>query len=72
MHVNIPVVVGGQIINPGDVIVADEVGVCVVPQGEAEAVVAAAEQRAAREDEIRTRIASGASVSDLVARYGHL
>lgn len=57
--VNVPIVCGGQIITAGDVIVADDDGVCVVRQQDADSVLAAAEKRLAAEDAKRQRLAAG-------------
>src|SRR6266568_3205364 len=57
--VNVPVVIGGQIIRPGDAIVADDDGVCVVPRVDVEAAVTASAARVAREDATRKRLADG-------------
>jgi 4-hydroxy-4-methyl-2-oxoglutarate aldolase len=57
--VNIPVVCAGAQVAPGDVIVADDDGVCVVPRARAAEVAAAAERRIAAEEEKRARLAAG-------------
>ncbi len=57
--VNVPVVCGGQAIEAGDVIVADDDGVVVVRRAEASAVLADAEKRLANEEAKRQRLAAG-------------
>jgi 4-hydroxy-4-methyl-2-oxoglutarate aldolase len=57
--VNVPVVCAGAEIDPGDIIVADDDGVCVVKRADASAVVAASEQRVRKEEKTREQLARG-------------
>jgi len=57
--VNVPIVCAGAAIDPGDVIVADDDGVVVVRRSDAGEVVKASEQRVAKEDKTRERLAKG-------------
>jgi 4-hydroxy-4-methyl-2-oxoglutarate aldolase len=57
--VNIPVVCAGQLVNPGDVVLADDDGVVIVRREELSAVIEASRKRADLEEQKRLRLASG-------------
>ncbi|CAM3953404.1 RraA family protein [Bordetella muralis] len=59
-EVNVPVTIGGQVIQPGDVIVADEDGIVSFPVAQADALVEKARAHAAKEERIMAEIDSGA------------
>ncbi len=66
--VNVPIAIDGQVINPGDVIVADDDGVVVVARTEAAWAQERAEARIVKESEVRARLALGELGVEF---YGH-
>ncbi|WP_221585910.1 4-carboxy-4-hydroxy-2-oxoadipate aldolase/oxaloacetate decarboxylase [Microbacterium sp. G2-8] len=61
--VNVPVVVDGMVVRPGDVVIADDDGVCCVPIDEVDATIAASEKREAKEAADREAYGSGTELS---------
>jgi 4-hydroxy-4-methyl-2-oxoglutarate aldolase len=57
--VNVPVVLGGLVVNPGDVVCADDDGVVVVSRADAEWARDQSLSRIAKEEQTRSRLATG-------------
>jgi len=70
--VNVPIVCAGAAIEPGDVIVADDDGVCVVRRADAAAVLEKAKAREAAEEDKRRRLAAGELGLDIYDMRGKL
>jgi len=69
---NVEVDMGGVIVHPGDIIVADIDGVVCVPRAHAEAVLEAAREIDAREAEQAKLIIESGSLREGLAKYGRI
>ena len=65
---NEPVTIRGIAVRPGDLVLADGTGVVFVPSAHAEAVIATAEEIAAREAEMTKAVLAGQPVSQVMGR----
>jgi len=70
--VNIPVICAGQLINPGDVVLADDDGVVIVRRDELPAVIEASRKRADLEEQKRLRLAAGELGLDIYSMRARL
>jgi regulator of RNase E activity RraA len=72
IEINVPIQCAGALVNPGDIIVADENGVVVVPLDNAEDVLEKAKEQAQQEEATRERIREGKTVEELLEEFGRL
>ncbi len=72
IEINVPIVCGGIIVNPGDLVVADEIGVSIVPYDQLERVAKEARKLADAEIASREEILKGATYKDLLAKFGRI
>jgi 4-hydroxy-4-methyl-2-oxoglutarate aldolase len=72
LSINVPIACGGVIVRPGDFIVADTIGIAVVPIDRAEEFLKLAEEQADREHKTRAWVKQGKTVEDLLAEFGRI
>ena len=63
---------GGVVVQPGDFVVADTIGVAVVPLAKAEDILQLAREQAEREQSTREWVQQGKTVEDLLAEFGRI
>ena len=72
LSINVPINCGGVVVNPGDFIVADVIGVTVIPLTEAKEILKLAREQAEREQKTRELVAQGKTITDLFAEFGRI
>lgn len=70
VQINFPVEIAGVRVTPGDIVIADETGICFVPPELAPEVLARAREVLAAEERRQQDIAAGVPVADLANRAG--
>jgi len=72
IEINVPIQCAGQLVNPGDLVLADEIGVVVIPAASAADVLKVAQAQAEKEELTRQKIREGRTVAELLAEFGRL
>lgn len=72
IELNVPVSCGGVLVHPGDLVLADEIGVVVIPLEEAEGILRRAQQQAEKEEATRQWIRSGKTLAEILQAFGRL
>lgn len=72
LSINVPISCGGVTVRAGDFVIADVIGVTVVPLEQAEEVLEKAKEQAEREEKTRAWVAQGKTVEDLLKEFGRI
>jgi len=72
IEINVPIQCAGAVVNPGDLVLADEIGVVVVPLENAAEILKRARDQAEKEEKTRAKIREGKTVEELLAEFGRL
>lgn len=72
IEVNVPIICGGVLVRPGDLVLADEIGVVVIPLEEAAEILTRARQQAEKEEATRQWIRAGKTVEEILQAFGRL
>ncbi len=72
LEINVPITCGGVIVKPGDIIIADEIGITVVDKENAKEVLQKAQALAEQEELTRKRIREGKGIKELLEEFGRL
>lgn len=72
IEINVPIQCAGVLVNPGDIVLGDEIGVVVVSLEKAAEVLSAAQKLADQEEATRRKIKEGKTLEELLAEFGRL
>jgi 3-hexulose-6-phosphate synthase/6-phospho-3-hexuloisomerase len=72
IEINVPIQCAGVIVHPGDIVLADEIGVVVIPLDQAEDILEKARAQAEKEEKTRSRIREGKTVDEILAEFGRM
>ena len=72
IEVNVPIQCAGVLVNPGDLVLGDEIGVTVIPLENAAEILKKAQALAEMEEKTRAKIREGKTVEELLAEFGRL
>ncbi len=72
LSINVPIVCGGVVVSPGDMIVADEIGITAIPLQKTAEVIEKAKEQADREASTREWVKQGKTVEDLLREFGRI
>jgi regulator of RNase E activity RraA len=72
IEINVPIQCAGVLVNPGDLVLGDEIGVVVIPLDQAADILAKARKQADSEEKTRARIREGKTVEQILAEFGRM
>jgi regulator of RNase E activity RraA len=72
IEVNVPIQCAGVLVNPGDLVLGDEIGVVVIPLDQAADILKKAQIQADNEEKTRARIREGKTVEQILAEFGRM
>jgi 3-hexulose-6-phosphate synthase/6-phospho-3-hexuloisomerase len=72
IEINVPIQCAGIIVHPGDIVLADEIGVVVIPLEQAADILQKARSQAEKEEKTRARIREGKTVDQILAEFGRM
>jgi regulator of RNase E activity RraA len=72
IEVNGAIQCAGVLVNPGDLVLGDEIGVVVIPLDKAAEILEKARTQADNEEKTRARIREGKTVDQILAEFGRM